>query len=439
VSTRVQEKLPEPLQDALNKGLLKRLPITFLPFTRQQLRDWDSLFPYERQSILHLLLYLAGLNDEQLALLFREVIRLEEKMGVRGWQFSTDEQTILNASLLARSPYYQDWRKAVQKVFDAADRHAEKEKPGDTGGNRLILLAMPQRLPLDRSKVWQGWRRIGRPVRLDLALPASPGETRSPAEALLGAGDGGRLLEVVSRRPDASPEDAWIVDAGTGLVDCALKPGPSGTDAPSATLLSHERLATFRQNFSREVNTMRKDLADADAVFDHLRKADVTPWCPPEVASVPVIREFLRTLYLSGNGALIYGNSFVEWSASEAFRRARPSFLMAQFGVRSKPKPFTSVAVFENPDEVNPLPAVDDLPGSALDAQELALYVWLAASRYDEYRRSTVCLCMAENLSEAYVVAPPEFALWHETEPVPLDRLRAVLTHWLADEHRAEH
>jgi hypothetical protein len=55
VSTQVQEKLPEPLQDALNKGLLKRLPITFLPFTRQQLRDWGYLFPYERRSILHLL------------------------------------------------------------------------------------------------------------------------------------------------------------------------------------------------------------------------------------------------------------------------------------------------------------------------------------------------------------------------------------------------
>jgi hypothetical protein len=437
VSAQIQEKLPEQLQNALNKGLLKRLPITFLPFTRQQLRDWDYLFPYERQSILRLLLYLASLSKEQLAGLFREVVQLEEKMGVRGWQFSTNEQTILNASLLARSPYYQDWRKAVQKIFDVAEQHTGREKAGDGDGHRLILLVMPQLLPLERSKVWQRWQGIGRPVRLDLALS---GETRSPAEALLSAasmGDGGRLWEVVSRRSNASPADTWILDAGTSLVDCALKQEPAGKGAPSAILLSHERLAIFREKFSREMNTMRKDLADADAVYGQLRKADVTPWCPPEVASVPVIREFLRSLYLSGNGALIFSNSFVEWSASEAFRRARPSFLMAQLGVRSKPKPFTSVAVFENPDEVNPLPAVDDLPGSALDAQVLALYVWLAASRYDEYRRNTVCLCIAENLSEAYVVAPPEFTLWHEAEPVTLDRLRAALIHWLADEHLA--
>ena len=157
------------------------------------------------------------------------------------------------------------------------------------------------------------------------------------------------------------------------------------------------------------MNTMHKDLADADAVFDRLRKVEVTHWCPQEVVADAAIREFLRALYLTGNGAVIFGNSFVEWAASEAFRRARPTFLAAQFGVRSKPKPFTGVAVFENPDQVNPLPAIDDLPGSAVDAQILALYVWLAAARFEEYQRSTVCLCIAESLSQAYVVAPPEF------------------------------
>jgi hypothetical protein len=197
-------------------------------------------------------------------------------------------------------------------------------------------------------------------------------------------------------------------------------------------LLSYGRLDFYRQSFSHEMNTMRKDLADADAVFDRLRQVDVTPWCPAEVAADPAVREFLRSLYLTGNGAVIFGNSFVEWGASEAFRRARPSFLAAQFGVRQKPKPFTGVAVFDNPDQVNPLPAVDDLPGSAVDAQMLALYVWLAAYRYPEYRRSTVCVCVAESLSQAYVIAPPEFALWKETEPVPLDRLGDALRAWIA-------
>ena len=435
MSTQVQPRLPDQLQTALNKGLLKRLPITFLPFTQQQLRDWDFLFPYERRSILHLLLYLASLSDLQISSLFHEVKQLEHKMGVRDWQFSTTEQTILNASLLARSPYYQDWRKAVQTVFDAAEQHAAAEKSGSSDVHRLIVLVLPKPLPLDRLKVWQRWDGLGRPVRLnlqtrdDLASPSVDFLSATSTDPASNATS--PLWEVVSRRPNSTPSDSWILDSGSALVDSALKQQPHGTTISSATLLSYQRLSTFREHFSREVNTMRKDLSDADAVYDRLRKADVTPWCPPEIASVPVVREFLRSLYLSGNGALIFGNSFVEWSASEAFRRARPSFVMAQFGVRNKPKPFTSVAVFENPDEINPLPSVEDLPGSSLDAQLLALYVWLAATRYDEYRRNTVCLCIAENLSEAYVIAPPEFALWREPEPVSIDRLRNSFAHWL--------
>ncbi len=419
---RLEGKLPEQLQDALNKGLLRRLPITFRPFTQQQLRDWDYLFPYERESISRMLLYLAGLSEGQFSDVFREVTQLEEKMGVRGWQFSTDEQTILNASMIARSPYYQEWRRAVQKVFDAADQHAPKSN--DANRRRLVLLIIPQPLPLDRSTVWQKWLGVGQPLKLDLVLP---GGAHNAAETLVA-----ELLETTARRANHSAADAWILDAGSTLVDGVLKQSSSTDTAAPAVLLGNGRLAKFRDNFSHEMNTIRKDLADADAVSGRLRKTDVTRWCPAEVASEPVIREFVRSLYLSGNGALIFGNSFVEWGAAEAFRRARPTFLAAQFGIRSKPKPFTSVEVFENPDRVNPLPAVDDLPGSALDAQVLARYVWLAAGRYDEYRSNTICLCLAESLSEAYTIAPPELPLWSETQPITLDRLRAALASWLA-------
>lgn len=433
---RVEEKLPEEVQDALRKGLLKRLPMTFLPYVNQQLREWDYLFPNERQSVLRLLLYVEGLNQEQCSDLFRDVVQLEEKMGVRHWQFSTSEQTILNASLLARSPYYQEWRRAVQAVFDAAEQHALRANGAALkSGNRLVLLVIPRPLPVDPASVWRRWQGIGRPLKVDLALS---GESPSPLETLLAGipsaagGRSGGLLDVALGRPNTPPANAWVVDAGTSLVDHVLKPEPTHTTVDQAILLSYWRLAPYRESFSREMNTMRKDLADADAVYDRLRKVDVTPWCPPEVASQPAIREFLRSLFLSGNGAVIFGNSFVEWAASEALRRARPSFLAAQFGVRSKPKPFTGVAVFDNPDQINPLPAVDDLPGSAVDAEMLALYVWLAALRFEEYQRSTVCVCLAESLSEAYVVAPQEFALGHATAPVTLDRLAAALRAWIA-------
>jgi hypothetical protein len=432
---RAEAKLPEDIQDALSKGLLKRLPLTFLPFVNQQLNQWSYLFPNERQSVERLLLYVASLRPEQTAGLFRDVVELEDKMGVRNWEFSTTEQTILNSSQLARSPYFQDWRRAVQAVFDAADQHALGGNAAVKPGNRLVLLDIPQPLPVDAARVWRRWQGIGRPMKLDLALSS---ERHGALELLLagipnaaGVRSPG-LLDTARSRSATAHADIWVVDAGRSLVDAVLGPEPLNPSATDVILLSYGRLDFYRQSFSHEMNTMRKDLADADAVFDRLRQVDVTPWCPAEVAADPAVREFLRSLYLTGNGAVIFGNSFVEWGASEAFRRARPSFLAAQFGVRQKPKPFTGVAVFDNPDQVNPLPAVDDLPGSAVDAQMLALYVWLAAYRYPEYRRSTVCVCVTESLSQAYVIAPPEFALWKETEPVPLDRLGDALRAWIA-------
>jgi hypothetical protein len=432
---RAEDKLPEEIQDAMSKGLLKRLPLTFLPFVNQQLNQWSYLFPNERQSVERLLLYVASLSPEQSAGLFRDVAELEDKMGVRNWEFSTTEQTILNSSQLARSPYFQEWRWAVQAVFDAADQYAlgasgDAIKPR----NRLVLLDVPQPLPLDAASVWRRWLGIGRPVKLDLA---PSGESHGALELLLAgipSAAGVRstgLLDAARSRSETSYADIWVVDAGRALVDAVLGREAADPSEARAILLSYGRLNLYRQSFSHEMNTMRKDLADADAVFDRLRHVDVTSWCPAEVAADPAVREFLRSLYLTGNGAVIFGNSFVEWGASEAFRRARPSFLAAQFGVRQKPKPFTGVAVFDNPDQVNPLPAVDDLPGSAVDAQMLALYVWLAAYRYPEYQRSTVCVCVAESLSQAYVIAPPEFALWKEAEPVPVDRLGDALRAWI--------
>ncbi len=423
---------PENLKSALDNGVLKRLPVTFLPFVNQQLREWDYLFPNERQSTERLLLYVNGLSTSQSAAAFRNVTELEDKMEVRKWKFSITEQTIENSSLLARSPYYQEWRKAIQAVFDAADQFAQTTGNARVAGNRLVLLDIPRPLQISASDPWWRWQKIGRPIDIDTSRI---GESKGVLDYLLTADQGhesessGGLLATMASRSQNQSADTWVIDAGQTLVESLVDRSPSGA-GPKPILLSYTRLDRYRQNFSREMNTMRKDLADADAVYDRLRKVDVKPWCPPE-AEDPAVREYLRSLYLSGNGAVIFGNSFVQWGSSEALRRARPRFLAAKFGVRSKPKPFTGVAVFDNPDQVNPLPAVDDIPGSTVDAQMLALYVWLAAARYGEYQSATVCVCIAESLSQAYVVSPPQFSIPSQTSRLSADELKRALHEWM--------
>ncbi|MGC1424005.1 MAG: hypothetical protein WA815_16755 [Terracidiphilus sp.] len=428
---KAADGLSQNLQNALNNGVLKRLPLTFLPFVNEQLHKWQYLFPNERRSVQSLLLYVDGLSAEQSSALFKDVVQLEEKMGVRHWQFSTTEQTIQNSSELARSPYFLEWRRAVQAVFDTVDQQALQSR--SSSAKRLVLLDIPRPLPVNPATIWHRWQGIGKQVSLDMGISA---HALGPFEVLL-AGmplENSNPSKALPANPahDEISADTWVIDAGSSAVDAVLERYPESSSSQTSILLSYERLALYRENFSSEMNTMHKDLGDADAVFDRLRTVDVTAWSPPEVSADPAVREFVRSLYLTGNGAVIFGNSFVEWGASEAFRRARPSFLAAKFGVRAKPKPFTGVAVFDNPDQVNPAPSVDDLPGSAADAEMLALYIWLAAQRYEEYQHSTVCVCLAESISQAYIVAPPEFAIARHSDTVSLQQLGTALSTWIS-------
>src|SRR5579863_621009 len=98
------KNLPTDLRRAVGRGVLERMPLTFLPFVNQQLRQWEFLFQNERRSVERLLLYVDRLSPADSAALFREITLVEGKMGVRHWHLSTNEQTIQNSSELARSP-----------------------------------------------------------------------------------------------------------------------------------------------------------------------------------------------------------------------------------------------------------------------------------------------------------------------------------------------
>ena len=433
---QADSRLPEKLEKALKRDVLRRLPLTFLPYVNQQIKEWNYLFPNERRAAESLLVYVDSLTPEQSERLFHAVVELEGKMGVRNWKFSTTEETIKNSSQLASSPWFQDWRQAVQAVFDAAEEYART-----TGGvddavkNRLVLVSIPRNIAVEEASMWRRWKGAGEVHAVDLStLSMGQGATEylltGPRSVLPNVSAG--LLDTMRMRRDTSLADVWVVDAEKRLIESILAGESSSAHARAAILLSYEHLDSYRQSFAHEMNSMRKDLSDADAVFDRLRKVEVTHWCPREILVDPVIPEFVRSLYLSGNGAVIFGNSFVEWASSEAFRRARPALLAAQFGMRSKAKPFTGVAVFENPDQVNPLPTVDDLPGSATDAEMLALYVWLAACRYDEYQKNAACVCLAESLGQAYVIAPRELNELLGKDPLSVVRLRGALCEWIA-------
>lgn len=189
-----------------------------------------------------------------------------------------------------------------------------------------------------------------------------------------------------------------MIDADIGLGQFA---GPSA----AASILEYKVLKEFRDQFLAQVNTVPKDIEATDHILAAMRAQNWDAWWPASLQGQNRLRSFVVELFLSGNGALIFSNAFVQWACSEAWRRARPRLMVGRFGMRAKPKPFTGIAIFENQQKISAMHDVDDPEGSAVDALILARYVWLSAMRYPEHQQ-TSCVCVSEASRTAYMIAP---------------------------------
>ena len=387
---------PSPAADlAAYRRLIARLPVTLRPELNARLAQWPTLFPFEQDQFAAFLRGIQSTPSSQLDALTRPLWDLETRMGVARWDFSQSESTVENASLLARSPYYPEWRQQVDRFFQAMEHNAQPSTASQPGPaqSRLVLLLLPEHLPVDPAELDQRWRSTGRAFRIDgdpqslrrLALQGQPG-TPSLASVLHPAEDTSQL---------------WLIDA-----EDALARDAAPALAASASSLSFTGLAAFRRQFLAGINTIPRNISATDQVIAQLRRQDWSPWYPAALAGQPRLQQFVLNLWLSGNGALIFPNAFVEWTASEALRRARPRMLVARFGMQTRPKPFTSIAIFEDQQKISALPSVDDPESSALDAVMLSHYIWLAALRYPQ-GDNTFCLCVAEHARTAWLVAPP--------------------------------
>jgi hypothetical protein len=366
---------------------IARLPLTMRPALNQQLHGWANLFPYEQNRFKEFLAGVASFSPAQWDALTAPLRSLESKMRVGEWRFSENADTMENASMLARSPYYAEWRHEVQKVFAAVESAARASAAPKPAAGRLVFLVLPQSLPVRSilgGKPWDArvaeFKIDGDPGRLhDLAASELPAELAAQHK---------------DDAEDAAP-DCWAIDADARRRE----------NATAGYALDYAMLRPFRDEFLSQVNTVPKDIEGTDQILAQVRQENWDKLWPESLAGQTRLRSFVIDLFLSGNGALIFPNSFVQWASTEALRRARPRLLMARFGMRNRPKPFTGIAIFENQQKVSAMRDVDDPEGSAVDAQMLARYVWLSAMRFPE-QEQTSCVCVAEACRSVCVIAP---------------------------------
>jgi len=375
------------------------VPVTFAAYFNEQLRGWDTLFPAEQDYFERLGAYLEKAPAE----LFAPLAELEPRMGVTPKSWPRGRFTLEQVDFLNRNPLYPEWRRVITAIFDTispALDAAVKGKP------RLVIVMGPADLPVGPDRMWtrlKGGRRVPLKVPEDISKYA-------PA--------------VVNGLPDLCAKarghhSSWIVETGETL--------SAGTK--EATVLSYERLRAYRMKLMEEVQKIAEkgEVRGPRQLGEKLRTLSPKD---PEWAKDPVMAEFVRATLLAGNGTLLVNNTFVEWASVQAIRRAKPSFLLAGFGIRNKVKPFSSLLIFADQDTTTPIPTQADMLGSYVDLEIFYQYLWQEAGKYVEYRNNTAYLFMAEGMDEMLCLAPPDFPL-PATGPLDLPTLNRILLSWL--------
>lgn len=394
-----------------------RLPVTIRPGVAQQIDTFDMLFPFEQKRLLRFLRGVDSFDPAEFERLAAPVLSVERRMGVARWNFSETSNTMENSAQLARSEHYAEWRTAVARLFDAVDARAQSIVPATPMRRGLIVVVLPGSLPVTRDVAWGPWKTEGREIAIrdDASLIAESLLRGLPA-----------IGKAVAREQAVDPSDIWVVDA-----DSRSGQPIDAEAAAGSSFLSWTLLDPFRTRFLAELNTIPRDTHVASQTLTTLQQKDWSRWWPGELAGHDRLRNFVVDLYLTGNGAVIFPGAFVQWAAAEAFRRARPPVLIARFGLRNKPKPFTSIAIFENQSRVSTAPDVPDPENSAADAAMLARYIWLSTLRYQEYEQ-TLCLCVAEHLNAVRRIGPAGSAWEMGSGSVCAAGLHEAALRWLA-------
>jgi len=384
--------------------LIRRLPATFGPALRDQFAQWNLLFSAERRQLQAQMDWLAKLPREEFDGLFAPLAAIESRMAL-GWDSNAAALGVRDTGILARSPLYPQWRAEVERVFSRIDEAAAPSGPFQKLP-RLLVCVLPAGVPLEEQTLWPelaaegAWLPLAGPFGAMLAPFASAIATRRPPPEL-----------------DAD-ERTWVIECGSRFTALAGVP-----------VLSWADIEALRREFLHRLNAVQRDLRSVDRTGDELRRADIAHITPHSLAANARVREFLRGVLLSGNGSLVFPNSFVEWAAAEALRRAQPQALLACFGMRQKLKPFSSLVLFEDQNRANPVASSDDPSGSLVDALLLSGYVYLAAQRVACYPGHTLTLLGAADSDRVLALGARAAEL--PGSPASAEALASLALGWL--------
>jgi len=382
------------------------VPVTFAAYFVEQIRAWDTLFPAEQDYFARLSAFLDNARPE----LFTPLAQLEPRMGVNSRTWPRGGFSLEHVDFLNRNALYPEWRRQVSAIFEyiapALDAAIESQ-------TRLVIVLSPPELPVGPDRMWT--RLKGRRIALtppdDLSQYLSlflTGEAQSnPANSLSNVCSSAR-----------GRHSSWTIETGESLH--SLNSG--------GTSVSYEKLLPYRQRLMAEIRKINEQ-GNIRGPRELGAKLKTLQPQVSEYSADQVMGEFIRSTLLAGNGTLLFNNTFVEWATVQALRRARPSCLVASFGIRNKVKPFSSLLIFDDQEQSTAIPTQADMLGSYVDLEVFYQYIWQEALKYAEYRDKTAFLFLAEGMDEMFLIAPESFPL--PTIKPTLDALHLACRKWL--------
>lgn len=417
-------KISPELKQLMKEGLFHRLPPTFSTYFHDRLKDWKHLFPAEQDYFERLFALLDRSDPAAVNQLFAPLRAVEEKMGINDNNWNRREFTLEHVDFLQRSPHLAEWRSTIADIFAKIDPMLDEEV-ARSGHSRLVIVVSPAELPTGPDRMWMRIKDRGKLV--PLALDGDDPLKDYLALLLTGKPRAEKAPTIFDLYAKAAPHeyDGWVIEASDPLHRLA-------TTISGWTGFSYDRLQRVREVLMEEVDKMvtREQIPGPRQLGERLKR--MNPGALRRAAGRDrILGDFLQSVLLNGNGTLLINNTFVEWASMQAVRRARPTLLCASFGIRTKVKPFSSLLIYTDQEESNPIPTQADMLGSYVDLEIFYQYIWQECEKYAEYRRNTAYLFIGEGMDALFTIAPPDFPLLSATDPIPLPEVFAGAKQWL--------
>lgn len=410
--------------------LLARLPSTVHAFILVELQKWPVLFGPEQRYQRTLLEHLSQLPRPELDLATAGVLRIEAEAGANRLsernpaRFQDDTQ-----ALLRQRGQVVAWRREVDGFFQAIEPALEAQLYPADAPPRLVVQLYGSGIEIKRDKLWSRFKGTG--VRVPLNLEGATGTERF-LEGLFGArAPGGTAPALFGAATGSQPLDAWLIESHEALH--SLCDARDGGPAASLTGLSYDRLRGYRDALTRALNgKIQSGVESPQAFAAYARSLQIAPPAGALLYSADVLLAFVRDVLLTGNGTMFVNNTFVEWAAAQALRRAQPRLLVTRYGVRDRLKPFSSMILFSQPRAADHIPVAQDPAGSFIDAEQLSYYVWLNAEKNPAYRKKTLYLFLAEGIDEMLAIrSDVPVATPSGLAPARLSDVCATMAQWL--------